>query len=120
MTEILIELKDSYIQSIETDKNNYGGCDTCDYGSSYINELNFRFKEEQLTVEVNEMYDYALSEGFLMTLMLNGAERIKQMTEKEFVRWFCTSVKNHVGSADVSVNYTKEIDLLETLEEWGK
>ena len=117
---ILINLKDSYIGSFETDTDSYGGCSTCDYGSSYNNHLRITFKDEELRIDVNEMYDYALSDGYLMTLMLSNFKEIEQMTEKEFVKWFCDEIIRNHKSCEIDIKYTGQSNLLQELEEWGE
>lgn len=84
---MLIEMIDGGIKDIHTDTESYGGCETCDYGSEYINEFTIYLTTGNIDFKVSQMYDYALSEGFMMKLFLSNVDNIKQMTELEFFNW---------------------------------
>ena len=85
--ELLLELVDGGIKEIYTDSEAYGGCETCDWGSQYINYFKVELTSGEINVEVNQMYEYELSEGYLMKLLLNNVDEIRKMTELEFYRW---------------------------------
>lgn len=84
---MLLELKDGGILKIETDETSYPGCPTCDYGSKYINELDITLTKYHVHAEVSQMYEYRLSSGDLMNLILPNVDTIKQMTETEFISY---------------------------------
>ena len=84
---MLLELKDGGILKIETDETSYSGCPTCDYGSQYINELDITLTKCRVHAEVSQMYEYRLSSGDLMNLILPNISTIKQMTETEFINY---------------------------------
>lgn len=52
------------VKKIHYDETYTAGCETCDYGSSYINEIKILLEDnDYISVEVDKMYDYALSEN---------------------------------------------------------
>jgi hypothetical protein len=84
---MLIELLDGGIKDIYTDTESYNGCETCDYGSEYINEFTIYLTKGNIQFKVNQMYDYAVSEDYMMKLFLQNIDEIKQMTELNFFEW---------------------------------
>lgn len=58
---ILLPMKDGGIYEIVSDTDSYGGCETCDYGSSYINEFEVHMVSGKIYIEVRNMYEYALN-----------------------------------------------------------
>lgn len=90
---MLVELTDGGILDISSDTWSYDGCETCDYGSEYVNEYIIKMSKGALVVTIEQMYDYALTEGFMMTTLLRNIDNIKEMTENEFVEW----LKKEVG-----------------------
>ena len=96
---MLLELLDGGIEEIYTDKISFGGCETCDYGSSYINELEIKLTTGTLKCEVDQMYEYALSEDYLMKLFLQNVEEIRQKTEEAFLEWFKGKVTEDVKTS---------------------
>lgn len=103
---MILELVDGGILNIIEDHYHYDGCETCDYGSSYINEITFELTTMNLNVEASQMYDYPLSDGEIMKIMLPNSFDIQKMTESEFVTWFKgkLSLRNH----SIKFNVTKK------------
>lgn len=95
---MLIEMVDGGIIEVITDTDVEGGCETCDYGSEYINEFTIQLLSNTIEVKVNEMYEFALSEGYMMELFLKNVEVIKPMTEKDFSHWLKEKVLKEVDS----------------------
>lgn len=85
---MLIKMRDGGIVNYTDDTECYGGCETCDYGSSYINDVNITLTKYKIHFRTNQMYEYVLSEGQMMKLFLSEYNTIQAMTEKEFVDWF--------------------------------
>jgi hypothetical protein len=94
--EFLIQLVDGGITNISTDTYSYSGCETCDWGSQYINEFEVTLTTREVKVEVNQMYSYELSEDYLMKLFITNIDAIRQMTEVEFVIWLDTKLKEDI------------------------
>ena len=108
---MLVELTDGGIKEIYADTDSYSGCETCDYGSSYINEYVIQMTKGELKVEVNQMYEHALSEGDMMKLMLTGIDEIKALSEDEFVEWVKVNIdklaqESAWGDAETKFEYT--------------
>lgn len=85
---MLIKMVDGGI--VDYHDNSYcmsAGCPTCGYGSKYINEIDVRLTKCDIHVEINNMYEHALSEGHMMKIFLGEYDAIRNLTEKEFCRW---------------------------------
>lgn len=70
---------------INIEEDNYcasEGCPTCSYGSSYVNDITIDTTHYTLHITKDTMYEYAISEGDLMKIILNID--IRRVTEKEF------------------------------------
>lgn len=88
MSKILFPMLDGGIVNYEDDMRYTPGCETCDYGSEYINDITITLTKYKVHALINEMYGYALSESDVMRLLLPAYEEIKGMTEKQFTAWF--------------------------------
>ena len=95
---MLVELVDGGILDITSDNYHYDGCETCDFGSEYVNEYDIKMTKGRLKINTNQMYEYALSEGYMMTTMLQNVEYIKKLTESEFVDWLKRTLKKELSS----------------------
>ena len=92
MEKLLIKMVDGGLVNYEDDNYHYGGCPTCDYGSEYITEIDMTLTRHKISVRTNQMYDYVLSEGDMMKLLLSNYDAIQIMTEKEFADWLKTKL----------------------------
>lgn len=84
---MLLKLVDGGIENIKTDEEHYPGCPTCDYGSQYINNVEVILTKHTVKASFNKMYEYLLSSGDLMQILLPNADAIQKMTESEFIEW---------------------------------
>lgn len=96
---MLIEMVDGGIKEIETDSWDSPGCETCDYGSSYVNDFTVYMVSGNIKVHIDQMYSYATSEGFLMRLFLKNAGAIKKMTEQSFYEWLQSEFKKETSDS---------------------
>lgn len=87
MEKLLIEMVDGGLVNYNDDSYHFGGCPTCDYGSSYLTEIDITLTKYKVHIETNQMYEFVLSEGDMLILLLSNYEEIATMTEKEFVDW---------------------------------
>lgn len=111
---MLLELADGGIREIESDSEAWGGCETCDYGSSYVNEYTIHLTSGKVKIKVDKMYNYALSDGHMMKVILPNVEEIKKLTEQEFVAWIESQTKEEIKketysfeSVDLVVEFVK-------------
>lgn len=104
---MLVELVDGGILDITSDNYHYDGCETCDFGSEYVNEYDIKMTKGVLVVKIEQMYDYALTEGFMMSTMLKNIDNIKEMTENEFVEWLKKEVGIELGR---EYGYNSDLD----------
>lgn len=107
---MLVELSGGGILNIISDTWHYDGCETCDYGSEYVNEYTIQMTKGVLEIKLEQMYDYALTEGFMMTALLGNIDTIKALTEREFVEWLKKEVSVEMNGEygnymDMDVNF---------------
>lgn len=105
---MLIELIDGGIKKILDDSWAEGGCETCDYGSSYVNEYIFKMINGSFKVEADQMYEHALSDGDMMKIMLQNIDEIKTLTEDGFTIWLKEKVLEIVDEDEVEFEYKKD------------
>lgn len=61
------------IKDVKYESDWEDGCPTCDWGSSYISNINILFEDDiQLSIETNQMYEYMLSEADYMKVLGNA------------------------------------------------
>ncbi|MFK3936550.1 hypothetical protein ACI2JA_03410 [Alkalihalobacillus sp. NPDC078783] len=102
MSDVLIELEDGAIIELESDSESESGCETCDYGSSYINDFSVITTKGRLDLSLDAMYEYSVSEGFLMQLFLNNIEFIKTLTIEQFKEWIIGELDKEDGELEVA------------------
>lgn len=95
--DVLLKMVDGGILDVRSDLEYYEGCPTCNYGSSYINEYDIDLVTSHVHIEVSQMYEYLLSEGDMMKLLLSNVDEIKQMTESAFTDWLKQGVEAIAG-----------------------
>ena len=106
-SKYLIELKDNAVVDISTDKNYASGCETCDHGSVYTNEIIFHFKDgEKFLVEPFREYSYPINEFKLIIFLADNREKFKEMTYREFVALF-QELDKYIQAVDK--NYSEEV-----------
>lgn len=94
--EYLIELTDGGVVDINSSTECYPGCETCDYGSSYINEFTVALSNTVTTINIDCMYEYAVSEDFAIKLLTRNVETVKDFSEEEFIKWLKGSIKDKI------------------------
>lgn len=61
------------IKDVKYESECWGGCETCDYGSSYISNILIQFENgEELKIETDQMYDYMVTEADYMQVLGNS------------------------------------------------
>lgn len=101
---MLINMIDGGMKNYNDNSQYYSGCPTCDYGSEYINEIWIELTKYKVYVKVNQMYEYAISQGKMMVLFLSNCNEIQAMTEKEFIDWLLEKLKDIVGESNTHWN----------------
>lgn len=106
MKKIMVEMIDGGMVDYRDNSFFYSGCETCDYGSEYITEINITLTNHKIAVETNQMYEYAISEGDMLKILLSNYDAIKLMTENEFCYWLKSQLLEIVGDEDVLKKYS--------------
>ena len=94
MKEPMIKLIDDNIMEINTDTDYIPGCETCDYGSQYINDISITTEKNGVfRLKINKEYEYGLSSyGVLIKLACDVAEKSSKMTLKEVLLYMQTEI----------------------------
>ncbi len=107
----LIEMVDGGLKNVWSDDDSWGGCETCDYGSHYINEFTLELKGFDFRVTIDNMYNYGYSEDKLMKLLLPNIEEISKMTQEEFMDYVKKNVSEEAdvewSDADQPIKFEK-------------
>lgn len=109
------------IKKVNYDENYECGCETCDWGSSYVNEIEIIFEDDTYTnIKVDKMYKYALSESDYMQLIANSnniddfcvnvIEKLKNNTYQKNLHWLL-----ELEYLNIKIN-GEEIDILKTFK----
>lgn len=78
--KIILKMVDGGLVDYSDDTRHTPGCPTCDYGSQYINDIDIDLKRHSVHIKINQMYDYALSEGKMMILPGDTTRAIRILT----------------------------------------
>ena len=108
------------IKKVNYDENFEYGCETCDYGSSYVNEIEIIFEDDTYTnIKVDRMYKYALTESDYMQLIANSnniddfcvniIKKLKNDRYDKNLRWLL-----ELEYLTIKIN-GEDIDILKTL-----
>ena len=63
------------VKKVDYEQYHVDGCETCDYGSSYVNEISITLEDDTyIDVKIDKMYDYILSESDYMQLLANSKD----------------------------------------------
>lgn len=100
---MILELQDGDIVNIENDRDYWSGCETCDYGSRYVNYFDLELSKIRIKIEASEMYEYPFSEGHMMKVLLGNIDTIKGMAEQEFADWLKVELEKEVGDLEYNV-----------------
>lgn len=85
----IVKLKDVNIIEISTDSFSYSGCETCDYGSSYIREIHFGFDDgTSESFQISQEYAYICSEQDLILFFINNLDALAEITKEELSEIF--------------------------------
>lgn len=98
MSNLNIKMVDCVLQNVQYDEWSRSGCDTCDYGSYYHSEFILHFDLGKIKIYCGQMYDYGLSEGFMMKYLLMNIEELKQLTFDEVFN----KIKSDMTNIDVN------------------
>lgn len=110
------------VKKVNYNEDFTSGCETCDYGSSYVNEIEIILEDETKTkIKIDRMYKYSLSESEYIRLISNSEtidefilNIIKFIKEKRYDK----DIEFDILYNDLSIfKNNEEIDILKTSEE---
>lgn len=93
------------------------GCETCDYGSQYISNIEIIFEDEtMLKIETDQIYEYTLTESDFMKL-INDSDNLEDFYKNmfEIIKNKSYDIESRVGLQDMIMKINdKEIDIVES------
>lgn len=109
------------VKKINYDEDSTGGCETCDYGSSYINEIEITLEDGTYTnIKVDQIYEYLLSESDYMQLIQNSNDIqdfiLKILEKVNRTPYQDLHFKVHITDLTITIN-GKDLDIEKTWEE---
>lgn len=105
----IMDLKDGAIIEIQSDKKYESGtCETCDFGSMYVNEFTITLTQGTIYIKTESEDDYVLSEGYMFTVFLPNVEKIKSMTEMEFYQWLDEKITSELNDKIEKCDFVKK------------
>ena len=113
--KIILKMVDGGLINYSDNTRYIPGCVTCDYGSQCINNINIDLQRHSIHIKLNQMYDYALSEGMMMILLLSNCEKIMQMTENQFIEWLKEQIKEIVKDCYDGEDAFRSFDVTEKM-----
>ena len=72
------------------------GCETCGYGSSYINSIMFVLTSHTLEITLDNEYEYAMEESFLIKYFASNAHLFTTFSEEQFVAYLKENFKEAI------------------------
>ena len=91
----LLKLEDGELINFREDHYYSDGCETCDYGSSYVQDFTIETIKGNYYFNMSQMYEYPVSHEFMFKTILPNVEVIKQMTIKEFIAWITKELEKN-------------------------
>lgn len=105
------------IKKVNYDNDFRYGCETCDYGSQYISNIEIIFEDEtMLKIETDQMYDYTLTESDFMKL-INDSDNLNDFYENMFetIKNKSYDIESRVDLQDMIIKINdKEIDIVKS------
>ena len=94
---MVLEMMDGGIVDIKYDSycDNWG-CETCGYGSSYINAITIILTSRTLEITLDNEYEYAIEESFLIKYFASNAHLFTTFSEEQFVTYLKENFKEAI------------------------
>ena len=106
----IFTLLDGEIIDFSESHHSSSGCDTCDYGSSYVQDFTVITSKGNMEFNFDNMYEYKISHDYLIKLFLRNSDEIKQKTIKEFYHWLVEQFNNADKHSCVKLNFKHSCD----------
>lgn len=90
----LIRLLDGEVLDFKEDAFCAGsGCETCNYGSSYVQDFTVVTTQGTWLFEVDNMYESAISHDFMFKTVLPKFKEFEAMTVGNFIAWLAATIQ---------------------------
>ena len=105
------------IKEVKYDNDFSYGCETCDFGSNYVSDIEFLLEDgTPIKIETEQMYDYTLTESDYMQLLANSNDMqdfyrnmFKLIKEKSY------DIESRVGLQDMEMKINgNQIDIIKS------
>lgn len=108
------------VKKVSYNEDSTGGCETCNYGSSYVNEIEITLEDGTYTnIKVDQMYEYLLSESDYMQLIANSNDIqdfiLKLLEKVNRPPYQNLQFKVHIDYLTITIN-GKDLDIEKTWE----
>lgn len=91
----IVKLTDGAIIDILYNQSYWRMCDTCDYGSKYINEWWVKTTNHVIHVKYNNHGGYCVSENWILQLFLQNLDKIKNMSQVDLFNFITNEVREY-------------------------
>lgn len=94
---MVLKMVDGGIVDIEYDSYcDSWGCETCGYGSSYINSIVIILTSRTLEITLDNEYEYAMNESFLIKYFASNTHLFTTFSEEQFVTYLKENFKEAI------------------------
>jgi hypothetical protein len=108
----LLSLADGDILSFKEDHYcKSTGCETCNYGSSYVQDFTVVTTKGTARFDFSMMYEYAISHDFLMKTILRQVDTIRAMTLVNFIEWLAEQFRLACKDNYIQPKFSVENDI---------
>ena len=98
----LCKMKDGGITNVYYDTTYYAGsCPTCNYGASYIDDVQIKLTNTIIKIEATDSYEPSLTEGMLFRILLTNYDEIQIMTEIFFISWLKSKIDEEISADEI-------------------
>lgn len=108
------------VKNVYYDNYFTAGCETCDYGSNYVSNIDIYLEDgESILIRTEQMYEYTLTESDFMQLLAN-AKNTDDFYKKMFkiIKDRSFDIKSRVGLQDMFMSINgNEINIVKSCNE---
>ena len=112
MNTPLLKLVDGDLLEFSEDNSHFDGCETCDYGSTYVQSFTVKTTQGDTRFELEKMYSYPITHDFFFKTILPNIDKIKEMTITQFIQYLEEQFEAAGGESWGFSDYTVKVKQL--------